>query len=43
MLPKNFVPNRPAIADPINGAIGTAKRRCGLSCPAMMNLIAIFN
>src|SRR5512146_2231582 len=40
LLPKNLVPKRPAITDPASGASGTAKRSCGLSCPAMMNLIA---
>src|SRR6476661_2859737 len=39
LLPKNLVPKRPAMADPASGASGTARRRCGLSCPAMMNLI----
>src|SRR6476620_180963 len=39
LLPKNLVPKRPAMADPASGARGTARRSCGLSCPAMMNLI----
>ena len=39
LLPKNLVPNRPAIADPARGASGTASRRLGLICPAMINLI----
>src|SRR4051812_3747311 len=39
MLPKNLVPNKPAITAPASGASGTASKRLGLrSCPAMLNL-----
>ena len=40
-LPKNRVPNRPAIKEPASGASGTISMRCGLSCPAMKTLFLV--